>query len=58
LVVRVKFIATAVNVAVTVLFALIVIWTGLAVLVMSPLHPEKTNPAAGVAVNVTTVPAG
>src|SRR5215467_1438902 len=44
------------NVAVTVLLAFIVTWTGLLVLVTSPLQLENTNPDAGAAVRVTTVP--
>ena len=46
-----------VKVAVTVRFTLIVIVVGLADPLRSPLQPEKTKPAAGVAVRVTTVPA-
>src|SRR5262249_50950794 len=58
LVVNVKGPAVAaVKVAVTVRFALIVIVCGFAAPVRSPLQPEKTKPAAGVAVSVTTVPA-
>jgi hypothetical protein len=45
-----------VNVAMTVLLALITIVAGFAVPARSPLQPENTKPAAGVAVSVTTLP--
>ena len=47
---------TGANVAVTVLFAFIVMVVGFALPVRSPLQPENWKPAAGVAVSVTTVP--
>jgi hypothetical protein len=48
---------TCVNVAVTVRFALIVMVAGFVEPLRSPLQPENWKPLAGVAVNVTTVPA-
>ncbi len=54
--VSVKFVVTGVKVAVTDLFAFMVTVVGLALPVTAPLQPENTNPDAGEAVKVMTVP--
>ena len=46
------------NVAVTVRFALMVMVAGFADPLRSPLQPDEVESGGGVAVNVTTVPAG
>ena len=55
-VVSVKLCSSTAKLAITVLFAFIVICAGLAVPPRSPLQPMNVSPAAGVTVRVTTVP--